>query len=42
MWEVSIERSTSRAWGMERPGVLLSEVSCFLPRTDWKGFRGAA
>ena len=28
MWEVSIERSTSRAWGMERPGVLLSEVSC--------------
>ena len=28
--------------GVESPGVLPSEVSCFLPRTDWKGFRGAA
>ena len=28
--------------GWRRPGVLPSEVSCFLPRIDWKGFRGAA
>ena len=37
-----MEPSRSRAWGMERPGGLPSVVSCFLPRTDWKGFKGAA
>ena len=25
-----------------KPGVFPSEVSCFLPRTDWKGLSGAA
>ena len=39
---VSIEWSRSWAWGMERPGVLPSVVSCLRPRTDWKGFSGAA
>ena len=39
---MSIEPSRSRAWGIESPGVLPSEVSCLRPRTDWKGFRGAA
>ena len=29
-------------WGMESPGVLPSEVSCLRPRTDRKGFNGAA
>ena len=33
--------SRSRAWGMERPGVLPSEVSCLRPRTDWKGIQGS-
>ena len=37
-----IRPSRSRAWGMESPGVLPSEVSCLRPRTDWKGFKGAA
>ena len=41
-WEMSIEPSRSRAYWMERPGVLPSVVSCLRPRTDWKGFSGAA
>ena len=39
--EVSIEPSRSRAWGMDRPGVLPSEVSCLRPRTDWNGIQGS-